>query len=220
MDENFLSLENRAKALIADVSASVIGSRVRRERLAQNISIRDLATKANVSPNSITRLEAGSVFRAITLMKVCEALQIHLDRIASAVEGDVATIHRNSDDEWHQLDGYSLGYFGGQSKNPDQETRRVMSNELGQNPLKILRSRLEGGVLLSSIIEVHVPSEPRSHPGEELAYVLLGPVQVNISGKAHILETNESIVFWGTEPHSYEPVDGKMGLVLSVRATG
>ncbi len=216
--KGLLDSESDAKAIQMRVSADVIGARVRRERIAHNISIRELATKANLSPHSITRLEAGHPFRAITLVKVCAALEIHLDRIAAATDDDIAAKHSLSDHRWHYLDGYAEGFFGGRDGILDARQRKDLASSSDQNPLVILKSRLDAGVLLSTIIEVHVPSETRAHPGEELVYAINGPVGVTVAGRPYRLETGESLVFWGTEPHNYFPVEKTVGVLLSVRA--
>lgn len=206
--------ENDARQLLESTDSKIIGARVRRERIAQNVSIRDLAAKASISPHSITRLEAGEPFRASTLLKVCEALAIHVDRIASANDNEIAAIHRLADTRWHLLDGYA----DGANETPSEAERAELVQKTGQNPLVILKSRLESGTLLSTIIEVHTASPARAHPGEELVYCIRGPVQVTVADTAYRLETGESLTFWGTEMHSYEPLDGMIGQLLSVRA--
>lgn len=216
--KGLLDSESDVRDIQKRVSAEVIGARVRRERIAHGISIRDLASRSNLSPHSITRLEAGQPFRAITLVKVCAALEIHVDRIAEAIENDVAAKHSLTDNRWHFLDGYAEGFMGGGDGAVAGEERRKIAMSAGQNPLVILKSRLDAGTLLSTVIEVHVPSETRSHPGEELVYALHGPVQVTVADRGYTLETGESLVFWGTEPHSYEPLGETVGLILSVRA--
>lgn len=213
-----LDSESEVKEIQQRVSARVIGARVRRERIAHGTSIRELASMANLSPHSITRLEAGQPFRPITLVKICAALEIHIDRIADTVEDDVAAKHSLTDNRWHLLDGYTDGYLGGGDGQVGAEKRRELAFVAGQNPLVILKSRLDAGSLLSTVIEVYVPSETRSHPGEEFVYALTGPVQVTVAKRPYRLETGESLVFWGTEPHSYEPVGKIVGLLLSVRA--
>lgn len=218
MEEGLIEFENRTREILKTVDFEVIGARVRRERLSQNLSIRDLAGKANLSPHSITRLESGESFRAITLLKVCSALAIHVDRIASPIRRDIAAIHRKSENRWHQLDKYTEGFFGGTDGVLTEKEREEITAKSGQNPLVILNSRLDSGVLLSSVIEVRLPSEPRSHPGEELVYALNGPVKVIVNDENYILETGDSLVFWGTEIHSYAPVGDQVGLLLSVRA--
>lgn len=211
-ERGLLSSEQEASELLSKVSPGVIGARVRRERKNQGVSIRDLAARANLAPHSITRLEAGQPFRAITLIKVCEALSIHVDRIASAIESEVIAAHRTEDDRWHFLDGYT------QSALEPGSDRDRLARELNQNPLKILNSRLDRGNLIATVIEVYAPSQPRAHPGEEFVYALCGPVQVTVAGKAYPLNTGESLTFFGTEEHSYEPIGNSVGILLSVRS--
>ncbi len=213
-----LHQERQARELLDLVPPEVIGARIRRERLSQSLSIRDLASRANLGPNSVARLEAGTNFRPITLLKVCAALSIHVDRIAQADECDVVAIHRRYDDRWHDLDGYLDGYLGAADGILSKSERAALVKGTNQNPLLILKSHLESGQLLPTLIEVHTPSIARSHPGEEFVFVLRGPVKMIISGRDYTLDTGESLEFWGTEPHSYAPAKGVVGLILSVRA--
>ncbi len=217
MEGDMLQTEARTRELLQTMAPEVIGSRIRRERISQSLSIRDLAAKANLSPHSITRLESGASIRPITLVKVCSALAIHLDRISAPAQNEIVAIHKESDNRWHQLDGYLDGFFGGRDGVLDKDDRKAIATNTGQNPLVILNSRLEAGVLLSTIIEVYVPSVPRSHPGEEFVYALTGPVSVIVNNEEHILSTGDSMIFWGTEVHSYKPVGDVVGKLLSIR---
>jgi mannose-6-phosphate isomerase-like protein (cupin superfamily) len=65
--------------------------------------------------------------------------------------------------------------------------------------------RLPEGKLLSTIIEVFTPSEPRQHPGEEFVFVLEGNAQITVGKEIFLLEQGESIVFRSAEPHAYAP---------------
>jgi len=216
LENPLLGLERAAKEVLDTLAPSVIGARIRRERLAQGLSIRELASSANLGPNSIVRLEAGMGFRPITLIKVCSALGVHLDRIGSANEDQAVAVHRHLDDRWHDLDGYAEGNLGGGDGVLDAEGRLAAIRETSGNPLMLLQSRLASGKLLPTLIEVHHPTPTRSHPGEEFVYVLQGPVRISVASRDYVLETGESMDFWGSEPHSYSPV-GELGLVLSVR---
>ncbi|MBS1724861.1 MAG: helix-turn-helix transcriptional regulator [Armatimonadetes bacterium] len=217
-EREILDLEAAAAKIIEEVPHSVIGSRVRRERVSQGLSIRALAKAANLGINSIVRLESGSGFRQMTLVKVCAALGIHLDRIASAGNEAVA-VHRRADDQWHELDSYAKGVLlsGTEKLGPMDRKAALAGTEL--NPLMLLQSRLATGKMLPTLIELHHPTKPRSHPGEEFVFVLRGPVCVTVSGTSYVLETGESIEFWGTEPHSYAPRGDIPGLVLSIRVS-
>ena len=218
MRENqLLDLENRARDVLGKLGSSIIGARVKRERLSQGHSIRDLAALAGLGPNSIVRLESGMGFRPLTLIKVCGALGIHVDRLESTAEADIVAVHRKCDDRWHELDSYGAGYLGDGDGVLTETERSRLAAGTQSNPLMLLKSRLGTGRLLPTLIEVHHPTPARSHPGEEFVFALRGPVQVSVAGRDYVLETGESMEFWGWEPHSYSPVGNDAGLLLSIR---
>ena len=214
-ESDLLKLEHRASELLTNLPKTVVGARIKRERLAQGLSIRALAKAANLGANSVVRLESGAEFRHVTLLKVCEALGIHIDRLAAAGPGTVA-IHRRADDRWHELNFYGSGYLDGDGQIGDVDRQRA-AREKGLNPLMLLQSRLETGKLLPTLIEVHHPTRPRSHPGEEFIYVLKGTARVTVSDVAYDLLEGESMEFWGTETHSYASLSDSPALLLSVR---
>lgn len=193
-----------AQKVLAEIPPGVLGHRLRRERLSQGVSIRDLATKSSVSANSIVRIEGGQNFRATTLVQLCAALGIHLHRLAAPDATGTTAVHKVSDTAWTILDDYAATPMS------DAPSKKA-------NLLVLLKSRLSGGKLLPTVIEVNEPSPTRSHPGEEFVYALVGPVGVVVGSQTHVLETDESMEFWGTEPHSYFSVDGVSGKLLSIR---
>lgn len=217
-EEHVLGLEKKVRELLNKVEPQVVGARIRRERQAQGLSIRELAALANLGTNSIVRLEAGTGFRPITLIKTCGALGIHVDRIAATSEADVVALHRRADDRWHELDSYGAGYLGGGDGRLSDEERQSAVEGTSRNPLMLLKSRLGTGRLLPTLIEVHNASTTRSHPGEEFVFALRGPVRVTVTEREYVLQTGESMEFWGSEPHSYSPLGDQPGLLLSIRA--
>ena len=83
----------------------------------------------------------------------------------------------------------------------------------------ILKSRLEDGNILPTVIELYQPSERRSHPGEEMVYVLNGRAEISVGSETFTLDEGESATFWSAEEHSYAPAAGAElpVRVLSVR---
>lgn len=203
-DSNLLSLERAASRVMEDLDTKVLGTRLRRERLGQGLSIRDLARNANVGANSVVRLESGAECRPITLTKLCAALGIHVDRLLTSGQNSVA-IHKKSDDHWHGLDDYGSGSLALSEK-----------SDKG-NAVNLLKSRLETGKILPTLIEIIEPSPERSHPGEEFVYVIRGVAVIVVSGQEHVLQEGESLEFWGDEPHSYRPASSSPCLLLSLR---
>lgn len=208
MTEDLLSLERDVTELLQRVPLEVVGARLRRARLRQGLSIRDLAERANVSKNSIVRLEQGGMPQPITVVKICAAMGIHIASIAAptAEEGQIAAIHRHTDDRWFDLTDYAAGPL---ADHPLTETERRDRVRRGAKvPLLILKSRLESGRILPTIIEVYGESERRSHPGEEMVYVLKGRAEIHVGPESFILEEGESATFWSAEEHAYAPAAG------------
>jgi transcriptional regulator with XRE-family HTH domain len=204
---SLLEQERETAQILTQISPETLGDRLRRARLRQGLSIRDLATAAGLSKTSIVRLEQGGTTYPITIVKVCAALGLHLASLAnSSGEGNEnAVVHRHTDDRWFDLTNFGAGPLGGEDRPlaPSERANFVASG--AGVPLLILKSRLPEGKLLSTIIEVFTPSEPRQHPGEEFVFVLEGNAQITVGKEIFLLEQGESIVFRSAEPHAYAP---------------
>ncbi len=214
----------RSRKLLEEVGPAVVGQRLRRLRESQGLSIRSLAEKASVSKNSVVRLEQGGGTQSGTLVKVCTALGFHIDRLLENKDRDAVTAaaHHHDQDRW-----YDHGDMGSEpllgATGPLTKKERAKAVKLGaQTPVKLLQSRLPGGRVMPSLLEVYEPTEPRSHIGEEFAYVLEGKAIITVAGEEHTLEAGEALTFWSAEPHSYAPADSRRVPVriLSVRIEG
>lgn len=219
MGDDLLGLERDVSELLRTVSPNVVGARLRRARLRQGLSIRDLAERANVSKNSVVRLEQGGMPQPITIVKLCSAMGIHVASIAkpSAEEGQIVAMHRHEDDRWYDLTDFGAGPLADRPLNEIERRERV---EQGTRvPLLILKSRLESGNILPTVIELYEESERRSHPGEEMVYVLKGRARVHVGQQSFDLDEGESATFWSDEQHAYAPAPGAElpVRVLSVR---
>jgi mannose-6-phosphate isomerase-like protein (cupin superfamily) len=215
--------EREAAKILETLSLEVLGDRLRRARLRQGRSIRELASAAALSKTSIVRLEQGGVTYPITVVKVCAALGLHLASLANpSGEGnsDTVAVHRHSDDRWFDLTDFGVGPLGGLDRplTPQERAQFIQAGEGNRGvPLLILKSRLPEGRLLSTVIEVFALSEPRSHPGEEFVFVLEGSAQLTVGAETFLLEQGESIVFRSAEPHAYAPNPALPEQALPVR---
>lgn len=190
---------------IGGMSPVVIGSRLRRARLRKRISIRDLAALAKISKNSVLRLEQGLGTHGRTVHKVCTALDVDLSRLADENDSlsEEPAVHLASDDVWVDLNnifGPPLGPKG--SVTPLQRKKLGRS---GLSPLLMLQSRLQEGLIRPSVIELFEATPTRAHIGEEFVYVLQGKVRIVVGSQAYDLGAGDSITFWSSEPHRYEP---------------
>lgn len=203
--------------VLASHPPSVVGGRLRRAREAQRLSVRDAAEAAGLSKTSVVRVEKGEEARPITILKLCAALGLHVERLAEPDRNESVAVHRREDDRWFDMVDFGAGPLGGQDCPLSQEERAVFAQAGVRTPLLMLRSRLGQGKALPSVLELYEMSEPRSHPGEEFAYVLSGRATIVVSGVEYVLNEGESIEFWGTEPHAYGPAGNPPARVLSVR---
>lgn len=180
------------------------GSRLRRVRNQQGLSIRQISVLAGVSKTSVVQVEAGRATRRTTYLKIASALGLHLDNLVQASFEDELpyAVHRRRDDKWFDLAQFDAGPL------PDQAQQNPAVRRLsGTTPLNILQSRLEQGRIKPTIMELSGPSESRSHSGEEYVYVLHGRAEVCVGEHRICLEEGESITFWSAEPHSYAPAE-------------
>ena len=217
----WLQREAETQELIKNVPGAVLGARLRRARKRMGVSIRDLAQSAQISKNSIVRLEAGGMPHVTTLLKVCGALGIHVASIAKPGTEDhqVVAIHKQEDDRWFDLTDFGAGPLGGQDRPLTAEEREQMVKKGAQVPLMILTSRLDSGRLLPTVLELFQPSESRSHAGEEFVYVLEGEATITVGAEEFSLKVGESATFWSAEEHRYAPAPGAVlpVRVLSIR---
>lgn len=215
-------LEPDLKKSLKSFPAQVLGDRVRRARVRQSISVRDLAKAAGVSKNSITRLEHGGGTNPATLVKVCAALGLH---VAGLLRKEPSTeqlvvVHRKEDDRWFDMTDFGAGPLGGLDRPISLPERKAFVEAGAKVPLLMLTNRLESGRLLPAILELYDQSELRSHAGEEMVYVLAGKVLLRVGDQEVLLQEGECATFWSAEQHGYAPAPGSSipARVLSIRS--
>lgn len=199
--------EEETERLLRQVPASVVGARLRRARQRMGHSIRDLAAAAGVSKNSIVRLEQGGSPHPMTVLKLCAAMGVHIASLAKPpADSQTMAVHRHEDDRWYDLTDFGAGPLADQPL--DEAERRAYVDRGAQVPLLILKSRLETGRLLPTVIELYQQSERRSHAGEEMAYVLTGTARIFVGAEEVVLSEGECVTFWSAEEHAYAPAEG------------
>lgn len=185
------------------------GDRLRRTRVQQRLSIRQIAELSKISKTSVVQVESGRSSRRSTYVKIAEALGLHLDRLVqpdASAERPFA-VHRKQDDAWFDMVDFGNGPLP-ETAQTDPAARRTLSERSGIAPLNILTSRLERGRIKPTVLELYEPSPVRSHAGEEHVFVLEGQAIVTVGGTNIPLGTGEAVTFWSSEPHSYAPQAG------------
>ncbi len=166
----------------------VIGRRMRLVRTEQGLSLRALASRADVTASLLSQIETGRVNPSVeTLFAVAQALDTPV--------------------------AFFFGHDGARSalERPTTGSGQILRRE-GRS-----RIRLEHGVSWESLMpteedglefmEIHYPpgavSSPRlqRHGGRDYGVVVKGRLTVRLAFSEHLLETGDSVVFDATTPH-------------------
>lgn len=202
--------EQEAASVMASLSPAELGDRLRRARVRQGRSIRDLAEAAGLSKSSIVRLEQGGGTYPMTIVKVCAALGLHVARLRDpeGAGNDRIAVHRATDDRWYDLVDFGAGALGGVDRPLSAAERAEFARQGVSVPIVVLGSRLRDGQLMSNIVELYGTSASRAHPGEEFVYVLEGSADITVGDTTVTLGTGDSMAFRSAEPHTYAPAVG------------
>lgn len=223
-DQALVERLERVREMLGAIGPEVIGHRLRRLRNLQGLSIREVASKAQISKNSLLRLEQGGGTQPVTVLKVCSSLGLHIERLAdeSPVGLQVAAVHRKADDRWFDISDMGSERLLGHNRPLKPSERRRAVAKGAHTPVNLLQARLLGGRAFPSVLEIYQETPARSHVGEELAYVLKGRAVITVGTTKYTLAEGECLSFWSAEPHSYAPAsnDQVPVQILSVRIEG
>lgn len=155
-----------------------LGAALRKKRKRLGMSMQTVADAAGLSVGFISQVERGLTSPSLSsLVGIAEVLQTPISDFLSQPSGHDTT--RGTDRVSYSVDATGPNY-------------------------ERLSSSFPGSQLYSVI--VHEPpghrSEPISHRGEEMFFVLAGEVTVEIEGKAEILRAGDSVHFDSTRVHS------------------
>ncbi|BCH27510.1 helix-turn-helix domain-containing protein [Mesorhizobium sp. L-8-3] len=158
--------------------ADPLGTRLRDRRQALGLTLKDVADAAGLSVGFISQIERGITIPSLTsLISVCRVLKSEVSDFLSQPRGD-QPVTRHDQRPIYAVGGNAISY-------------------------ERLSASFPGNVLRSVLI--HEPpgfrSEPMSHEGEEIYYILEGALTVEIDGEPNILETGDSIHFPSIRTH-------------------
>jgi transcriptional regulator with XRE-family HTH domain len=156
-----------------------LGQRLRDRRLALDLTLKDVADGAGLSVGFISQIERGITIPSLTsLINVCRVLGSDVGDFLAQPRGDKPVTRHD------QRPVYALG-----------------SNAVTYERLS---ASFPGNVLRSVIF--HEPpgfrSEPMSHEGEEIFFILEGALTIEIDGERTILGTGDSVHFPSTRTHA------------------
>ncbi len=172
-------------AVELDEIEGVVRTRLRSLRNALGLSLDELATRANLSPSTISRIETGK--RTISLdvlLPLAAALQVNLDALLD-VPSDEDVIIR-----------------------PTPSTTGVRTTWMLNRPTGstiAVKMRLE---------PTRRRPEQRVHPGRDWFFVLEGRLRLSLGDRDITVEAGEAAEFDTMTPHCFAALDGPTELVM------
>ncbi len=202
-----------------------IGERLARLRAARGVKVSGLAREIGVSPSLISQIERGQSRPSVsTLFAMAQALDVPVDaffRDTPPTTGAAA-------------EAAPVGVAGREGGSPEIEVRRAgvdgrAERSRGRRRYLVRRGdrdvlEIEGGVrwesltpgpldeleFLELVYEAGAESSPRlyRHPGQEIALVLSGRLDIHVGFERFELGPGDSIHFPSSMPHRYvNPTD-------------
>lgn len=160
-----------------------VGQRLRELRSRHRLSLRALAEKSDLNPNTLSLIENGKTSPSVaTLQQVAVAMGVQITAFFET-SADTRTVT-------HQKASQRFGV---------PFTRGVLE-DLGAG---IARRGIEPFLL---ILEPQADSGPTPivHTGREFVYCLEGQLAYTIDGETYILEVGDSLLFEAYLPHRWE----------------
>jgi transcriptional regulator with XRE-family HTH domain len=156
-----------------------LGERIRERRKALNLTLQTVADRAGLTAGFISQIERGLAAPSLSSLTA-------VSRVLDLDPGALFT----------------------QPAAPGTRTKQGERPVWGIDPSRMSYERLTStfpGNVLRSVIIHEAPghrSEPISHEGEELFFVLQGMLTVELEGQRHILRSGDSIHFDSGRVHS------------------
>ena len=171
-----------------------VGEKLRQLRSERNISQRDLAKLAGLSPNSISLIERDETSPSVaTLQSLATALHIRMSYFFEE-ETPSSVLHIKSGDR------------------PKIESEGVVIEGMGKT------------LPFQELEPFAITLEPRAgiggerqvvHTGHEFVYCLQGKIEYVIDGKVHLMEIGDILIFEATLPHLWRnPFDAEAKFIL------
>jgi transcriptional regulator with XRE-family HTH domain len=165
-------------------------------RLANRMTLKQLANKAGCTDAYLSQLERGHANPSIMILK----------KIASALQMKVVDFFLESGREENEVVLKESERVNINFKRGDAKIQMLVRNIRNKRMQPFYTTIEPGGGSRGSY----------SHIGEECGIVLQGKLEINLNGKPYLLKKNESFYFSSQEPHSWSNPGKKKTVVIWV----
>lgn len=198
-----------------------IGQKLRTARVKQNLSLRELAAKAEVSASLLSQIENGKANPSVrSLHSIAEALSLsvdhffpqskHLEEVTAALAVEVIGSQLTASQmrtEQGTLTGNGLG-FEAEDNQPGgpltrQENRATIELQGGVTWTRLTPGPEENVEFLKVCYEVGATSGKKMshHTAREFGLVLEGVLKIELGFEQYTLHPGDTIIFDSTTPH-------------------
>lgn len=172
-----------------------LGERIRELRQSQDLTIRELAAKADISVNALSLIENGKTSPSVnTLRQIARALQVPMTRFFQPVMDEKSIV------------------FTKASSRPKAMTKVALMEYLSKD--------LTGNVVDALVINTHPNMNsgnvPIMHAGYEFVYCLSGKILYSIDNEHFLLEPGDSLAFEASHNHQWQNLDPGVSQYLLV----
>ena len=158
----------------------MIGKQIKKFRLNRNLSVSDLARRADVSKSLISQIERGNANPSIdTVRSVALALEVPLFALFLEDDGDQNSLIKKDERVTLMLPG-------------SDAVRELLTPNLDRDMILVLARLAPKG---------RTSPAPVSHKGEECTYVLRGQLEQHVGDEVYHLEAGDTFYFDARIPH-------------------
>lgn len=173
-----------------------IAEKLKTFRLANRMTLKQLASKAGCTDAYLSQLERGRANPSIMILK----------KIASALQVKVVDFFLEPEVEKNDVVCKETERVNIRFKRGDAKIQMLVRDIQNKRMQPFYTTIDPGGGSKGSY----------SHIGEECGIVLQGALEINLNGKAYRLKKNESFYFSSQEPHSWSNPSNKKTVVIWV----
>lgn len=168
----------------------MIGERIKRNRNIKKLSLRELASKVNLSASFLSQVEQGKASPSIeNLKKIANALDVKVSYLIEDDEEDKNVVYIKNED---------VKFVESKESNTKIALLSVSNSEKNMEPILY-----EVGINGESGINCY------SHKGEEFIYILEGELIVYVSGYEYKLKKGDSLYFKSSQEHKFKNISNK-----------
>lgn len=186
-------------------TARAIGEKLRAAREGEQISLRALAAKANMSASMLSQIENGKAFPSVRSMyDIASALNLPVDYFFPAHPTDTDAVTA-SEQRTAQLQDAALAAQDANTPSPivARAQRPTLALNGGVTWARLTAQAEAGAEFLEITYDAGATSgaQMSHHVGREFGLVLEGELIVELGFEKYILKQGDSIIFDSTTPH-------------------